>query len=98
MNAPLPTAVRMNVDEIPLAYRAKFMPTAQPSVRDGKLVHFATVFRWGEGAQAGTAVLLWSDIHTVYRDRDEALEVAALAADRLATADFCGSRGQVLIA
>lgn len=84
---------RLDVNEIPDHARLSLMPTAQPTIRDGKMVYVATVLRWGQGADQGHAVLLWSDMETRYRDRDEALEAASLRADRFAVAEYLATQG-----
>jgi hypothetical protein len=85
---------RMDVSELPADYLTTCLPTSRPVLQivNGKTQNprWQAVVFTQRGAHEHPR-LLWSS-HDLYADRDEALEVAALKADRFAVADYLDSQ------
>lgn len=90
------TGRRMDVSELPSDYLTTCLPTARPvhHLANGKRsTRWQAVIFKQSGAHEHPR-FLWSS-HDLYEDRDEALEVAALKADRFAVADYLDTQGKV---
>lgn len=92
LNAP--RAKRMDASELPADWLTPCMPTAVATLAT---INGKSVRRWqpmvliSRGAHDYARPLWYA--RELYADRDEALEVASLKADRLAVADYLESQG-----